>query len=284
MGEIVLGIFLAFLMVGGYLFYVALSNDSYPIKHGSAEKKKVSKGIVATMVVVPILLMTLIASTVSIGTGDIAVMTRFGRVTGQELNSGFHMKNPLDSANVYDVKVQKEQSSVGAASKDLQDVSATVVVNYHLNSGSVFDIHKNVGIDYHNILIDPATQETFKSATAQFNATQLIDDRPQVKQDVTDSLSARLNKYGIVIDSVSITNFDFSKEFNASIEAKQVAQQQAEQAQFNLQKANLDAEANQVQTTALTPAILQQQAISKWDGKLPNTLAGGATVFNIPLQ
>lgn len=286
MGPIIGGLFLGILGALGFVVYAAWHNDmnEYAIKDGKKTKKLPHKGWMITSIVVFTFLGAAIASATSVPTGEIAVMTRFGKVTGQELTAGFHLKNPLDHANLYDVKVQKSTANASAASKDLQDVNAEVVLNYHLNQGSVFDIHKNVGINYHSILIDPALQETFKSATAQYNATELIDNRQAVKDKVQDALTKRLAPFGINVDTVSLTNFSFSKEFSDSIEQKQVAQQQAEQAQFNLQKASLDAQANQVQQSALTPQILEQQAIKKWDGKLPNTLAGGGTVFNIPLQ
>jgi prohibitin 1 len=244
-------------------------------------KKRIGGFIVAGIIVV-IGLWLLIAGMVSIGTGEIAVMTRYGRVTGQELGEGFHLKNPLDHANVYDVKIQKQESDATAASKDLQDVNAKVVVNYHLERGQISHIHQTVGVEYHDKLIAPAVQETFKATTAKFDATELITNRNEVKSEVSQQLTDRLAKYGILIDSVSITNFAFSKEFSASIEAKQVAQQNAEQAQFNLQKAQLDAQAQQAQKASLSPELLQKYAIDKWDGKMP-TYVGGGSVFNIPL-
>lgn len=285
MGLIIFGLFLGILAAGGYAIAVAISNDNYRVRDGSMPKKKVSKSLIVLAVILPVLLCTALASVKSVGTGQIAVMTRFGRVTGQELHEGFHLKAPIDKANVYDVKVQKQEADAAAASKDLQDVNAKVVVNYHLQSGDVSHIHQTVGIEYHDKLIVPAVQETFKATTAKFDATQLITNRNEVKAEVSQQLSDRLAKYGIVIDAVSITNFSFSKEFSSSIEAKQVAQQNAEQAQFNLQKATLDAQAQNVQKASLSPELLQKYAIDKWDGHLPSTVAGGnGAILSIPLS
>jgi len=95
-----------------------------------------------------VLLWLIFAGTVSIGTGQIAVMTRFGHVTGQELGEGFHLKNPLDHANIYDIKILKEQTDAAAASKDLQDVHSTLVVNYRLEAGKISQIHQTIGVLY----------------------------------------------------------------------------------------------------------------------------------------
>jgi len=229
-----------------------------------------------------ILFWLFIATTTTIGTGKIAVMTRFGKVTGQELGEGFHFKVPIDRANEYDIKVLKEETRAAAASKDLQDVNSTLVINYRLEAGKVSEIHRTVGVLYKEKLIDPAVQEVFKAATAKFDATQLITDRASVKADAFNELVNRLKRYGIIVQDLSITNFSFSSEFTNAIEDKQVAAQEAERAKFNLEKANLDAQAQNAQKTSLSPELLQKYAIDKWDGKMPQYL-GGSSVFNIPL-
>jgi prohibitin 1 len=230
-----------------------------------------------------IVLWLFFASTVAIGTGKIAVMTRFGKVTGQELGEGFHFKNPLDRANEYDIKVLKEETEAAAASKDLQDVNSTLVVNYRLEAGKISEIHQTVGPFYKEKLIDPAVQEVFKGATAKYDATQLITDRSSVKGDAFAELVNRLGRYGIIVQDLSITNFGFSPEFTNAIESKQVAAQEAERARFNLDKANLDAQAQNAQKSSLSAELLQKYAIDKWDGKMPQYL-GGDSVFNIPLS
>ncbi len=249
-----------------------------PASISQSALRKIVMGVIAFVVLVWLFL----ASTVAIGTGKIAVMTRFGKVTGQELGEGFHFKNPLDKANEYDIKVLKEETQAAAASKDLQDVKSTLVINYRIEAGKISEIHRTIGVFYKIKLIDPAVQEVFKGATAKFDATQLITDRAAVKADAFNELVARLGRYGIIVQDLSITNFSFSPEFTDAIEAKQVAAQEAERAKFNLDKANLDAQAQTAQKTSLSAELLQKYAIDKWDGKMPNYVGGGS-VFNIPL-
>lgn len=214
---------------------------------------------------------------VRVGTGEIAVMTRFGRVTGQELGEGFHAKSPFDHANKYDVRVQKSDATAAAASKDLQDVHSTLVLNYSLERGKVSEIHRTVGPNYAEKLIDPALQEVFKATTSGFDAVQLITERPTVKAKAVDLLRERLAKYGINVADLSITNFGFSKEFTDAIEAKQVAQQQAEKARFNLETSKTEAEAQTVQAASLSEFYLRKLWLEKWNGVLPTTIAGGDT-------
>lgn len=232
-------------------------------------------------------LIALFTSITTIGTGRIGVVTNFGRVTGRELDEGISMRIPfgVESVAVYDIKVQKETAPTAAATKDLQDITAEVVLNYHLNRGDVSRMHQTVGVTYGDKLVTPALQEVFKSAAAKYNAGELITDRASLKSDVSSQLRDRLEKYGIVVDDVSITDFKFSDSFSKAIEDKQVAQQNAERAKFNLDAARTDAEAQRVQSETLSDNYLKKQAIDKWDGKLPEYLGGGTgTVFNIPLQ
>ena len=231
------------------------------------------------------ILMLVMTSVVTIGTGRVGVVTNFGRVTGRELGEGISLKMPfgIESVSVYDVKVQKETAATTAATKDLQDVAAEVVLNFHLNRGDVSKIHQTVGVMYGDKLISPALQEVFKSAAAKYNASELITERSSLKNEVYNQLKDRLGKYGIVVDDVSITNFKFSESFGRAIEDKQVAQQNAERAKFNLDAAKTDAEAQRVQSETLSDNYLKKQAIDKWDGKMP-TYMGNGSVFNIPLQ
>ena len=74
---------------------------------------------------------------------------------------------------------------------DLQNVTITVAVNYHLDRAKVSDIYQNIGDDYQNRIIDPAIQET-------------------VKDTVDTSLASRVRPYGVIVDAVSIVNFNFS--------------------------------------------------------------------------
>lgn len=239
-----------------------------------------------SLLLVVLLLWGLFSGIRTIDTGKIGVVTMYGRVTGRELGEGLGLVWPfgINNVTIYDIKVQKEVSATQAATKDLQDVSAEVVLNYHLNRGDVSRIHQTIGALYNDKIVTPALSETFKSASAQYNASELITERASLKKDVYDQLITRLEKYGIVIDDVSITNFKFSDSFGKAIEEKQVAQQNAERAKFNLEAAQTDAQAQAAQALTLSDAYLKKLAIEKWDGKMPTAIGGEGSLFNIPIR
>lgn len=239
--------------------------------------------IAAALVFMFILIMSAVKT---IDTGKVGVVTQYGRVTGRELGEGLSVVAPLgiNSVTVYDIKVQKEIADTQAATKDLQDVTAEVVLNYHLNRGDVSKIHQTVGALYNDKVVAPALSETFKGASAKYNASELITERAELKKDVYEQLRVRLGKYGIVVDDVSITNFKFSDSFAKAIEDKQVAQQNAERAKFNLEAAQTDAQAQQAQAETLSDNYLRKLAIEKWNGAMPSTVAGDGMVFSIPTR
>lgn len=245
---------------------------------------KTSTGVGLGVLVVVVLALISCFHVVSVG--NVGIVTRVGTVN-REQGSGvlFTAPFPIESVTEMNVQIQKEQQDASAATHDLQAVTSTIAVNYHLTPDTAKKVFNDVGAEYKDRIISPIIQESVKAVTAQYDASDLIANRATVEGKLDTLLVTKLTDRGITVDSVSIVNFAFSDQFNQAIEQKQVAQQNAEKAQYDLQKAQLEAQAQEVQAKTLTPEYLQLQAINKWDGKLPaNTLQGGSTVFNIPLQ
>lgn len=220
----------------------------------------------------------------SVDAGQVGVITRFGEID-REAQSGLAVKLPwpIEQIHYMDTRIQKQQEEATAATADLQDVSATLAVNYALNREQATRVYKEIGPEYRDRVVVPAVQESFKAATAQYTASDLLTRRAEVKQKSLEIIKRRIEPYGIRVEDVSIVNFSFSRDFSKSIEAKQVAAQEAERARFNLERARLDAEAQNAQKQSLSPELLQKYAIDKWDGKMPQYV-GGESVFNIPLN
>ena len=181
--------------------------------------------------------------------------------------------------------MQKAEASCSSASKDLQTVSSTIAVNYKVLNGYSASVYKNIGMDYESVIITPAIQECVKAVTAKFTAEELITNRQNVGDQMMDLLKEKIGEYGIEIQIFNITAFDFTDEYNAAIEAKQTAQQNALKAQQDLQrikveaeqtiaKAQAEAEAYRLKSEQLTPEILISNYIEKWDGKLPTMVSG----------
>lgn len=226
--------------------------------------------------------------------GEKGILLTWGKPDSVPKDPGLHFKLPIIQSVVkFDVKTQKYEAKASAASKDLQTVTTDVAVNFHLQEGSVVEMYKTVGINYQDKLIQPAVQESVKAVTAGYTAEELITHRQIVKDAIDTALRDRLIKYNIVVETISITNFDFSESFNQAIEAKVTAEQNALAAKNKLEQVKYEAEQRITQATAEATAIriqaesinkvggkdyIQLQAINKWDGRLPQ-VSGTATPF-----
>lgn len=215
--------------------------------------------------------------------GERGVLMQFGKVQDQILGEGIHLIVPLvNTVKKLTVRVQKQEISAEASSKDLQDVFADVALNWHIEPESANAIFQRIGDENAVIerVINPAIEEVLKAVMARYTAEELITKRGEVKAGVDNLLSTRLANYYVAVDDISLVHVHFSQRFDEAVEAKQIAEQEAKRAEFVALRAkqeaeariNLaygEAEAQRLVKETLNPEVLQKQAIEKWNGKLP---------------
>lgn len=188
-------------------------------------------------------LIILIGSAYTIESGERGVLLTFGKASDISIDEGFHLKIPFaQKVKIFEVRTKKLQETADSSSKDLQVVKTTMALNYHINPEMVHVIFKELGPGYEERIIKPATQEATKSAMAIYKADELISKRTEVSVAAKEILVERLAKYNVVVDDFNLLNFDFSTKFDAAIEAKQEAEQQALQAENDLKKKQIDAQ------------------------------------------
>ena len=173
-------------------------------------------------------LILLLNSFYTVNAGERGVLLTFGSVDPIAKQPGLGVKIPLiQNMVVMSVQTLKYEADATAASKDLQIVSAKIATNYHIVPETVPTLYTNLGVNYGVSVIMPMEQEVTKSVTAQFTAEELITKREEVRMKIKDTLKERLAERGIIVEEVSITNFDFSKSFNDAIEYKVTMEQNA---------------------------------------------------------
>ena len=252
-----------------------------------------------------IFLILFFGSWVIIPSGHRGVITNFVRVSYNIMSEGFHFKVPIwDDIHKVSVSTQTvhfdnkqkkgdetEQSSLFAASKDLQDVQIAVVVNYHQSPEKVNKIFQQYASVYQPNVIEPIIRESVKSRSALFTAEELVTKRLQFSDEVSKLLSEKLAEKDAIFERFNVVNFEFSESFAQAIEAKVTAEQQALQAKNKLEQVKFEAEQRITAAKAEAEAIrIQAQAITqqggreyvnlkwveKWNGNLPNTVLGDA--------
>ena len=235
---------------------------------------------------------------VQIGAGERGVVLNFGAVQQNVLGEGLHFIVPvMQKIAIMDVKVQKAVTDSASASADLQDVTLSVALNYHVIPDKANVVYQTLGVQFKERMIDPAIQEVMKAVSAGYSAEELITKRPAVSTAMKEALSERLLKYNIAVDAFSIVTFSFSQVFTEAIEAKQTADQLAQKAKRDLERIKIEAEQTITAAKAEAESLRLQRAnistdlielrkieanlkaIDKWNGILPQVTGGGAIPF-----
>lgn len=234
-----------------------------------------------------------------VDSGHRGVVTHMGKVQEGVLDEGVHFTAPFVTY-VHELSVRTTKNIVKAdsASKDLQPINVDLALNWHLDATKVNTIFQSIGDEeavMENI-ISPASNEAFKAASARYSAAEILAKREQLKQEVDVALAGRLKKYGVILDDLSIVEIKFTEDFMNAVEAKQVAEQEAQKAKYvadqaramadaKVNEARGKAEAQRMLNITLTSQILTLQAIEKWDGHFPQVMGAGTLPFiNIALK
>lgn len=237
--------------------------------------------------------------------GHAGVQTVWGAVQPDVVSEGLYWQPPGTAYIDMDAKVQKKRAESTASSKDLQVVTVIIALNYRIDSTKAVEIYQNIGnlAAVGTTIIDPVLQEAVKTATARYNAEELITKRREVKEAITDYVRERLLASNLKVTDLSIVNFKFDDKYQDAIEAKQVAEQKAlaatndlrrieveakqeearalGQANSMLIQAKAEAERQELLRRTMTPELVQWQAIQKWDGRLPMVDGGGSTLIDV---
>lgn len=237
--------------------------------------------------------------TATVDTGNVGVITNFGKITGQVLDSGWHVVGPVDHVTEISIRTITTQTDAACFSSDLQAVNITLAVQTRITKDNASEIFKNYGTEYMS-QAEPKILDALKAETAKYEAAEIIANRDKIRSETLKAAQDRLQGF-VEVDDLSIVNVAFSDDYEKAIEAKQVAQQRAEQAKYELQQAEVEAdkkvatakgeaEAIQIRGDALAknPAVIDLELINKWDGKAPETLVtsgqGGAASIILPIS
>jgi len=238
--------------------------------------------------------------------GNLGVVMKWGEIQDVALQEGIHFRMPVQTQIInISTRVHKMEASATASSKDLQVVSTKIALNYRVDAARIVEVYRNVGtrLVVENTIIDPALQESLKQATAQYTAEELITKRQQVKETLGDSIKVTLAKNDILVTELSITDFQFAAEYQAAVEAKQVAEQRAltatndlarikvEAAQAEakaqgtanamLARAEAEAKAQELLRKTISAEIVYLRAVEKWDGHQPTIVGEGGAILDL---
>jgi len=250
-------------------------------------------------------------------TGQVGIVTVFGKVQDTVLEEGFHVKNPFAKITTMDVRTQKANSSMSSFSSDIQQVQVEVSMNYSVNKATAMNLFREVGVSYVETVIEPRVSENVKVVIARYDAESLVEQRERLSTEILELMKEDMDAYGINVSAVSIEDIDFTDAFTTAVEDKQVATQnklaaETEQARLTMEaeaeaerkvilaqaqaeiakieadneayaitaKAQAEAEANTLVAESLTDELIAYTEATNWNGQLP-TFVGAESVMPI---
>lgn len=158
-------------------------------------------------------------------TGYTGILTTFGKVENRTIPAGISFVAPWQKVIKMDNRTQKVQIQTSAFSSDIQQVDLLLSVNYCIDQNTAQELYKTVGTGYYDNIMFPRIQENTKAVFSQYSAENLIAKRDTLSDSIVETTASDMQRYGIVIVSISIEDIDFTDAFTNAVEAKQVAAQ-----------------------------------------------------------
>jgi regulator of protease activity HflC (stomatin/prohibitin superfamily) len=191
-------------------------------------------------------------STTSIPTGNVGVLTLFGRVTGETLGEGIHLINPLKSVQKLSVQTQSVKESANVPSNEGLILALDTSLLFRLDKTKAAFVYQTVGDNYAEKIVEPTLRAAIRASTSAHSANALYTNaRELVQQKIQDELTAQLSPRGVIVENVLLRDVQLPAMLKGSIEAKQQAEQDALRMSFILQKEKQEAERKRIEAQGI---------------------------------
>lgn len=276
---------------------------------GGAKDSGVKKNggkIAAVLFVIAIIVVILFNCFSIVNEGFIGVKYRFGQIVSDGLTAGLNFCVPfIEKIEQVDIREQIYSTTEDAYTSDTQTVQELKLkLNYSYDRTMLSDIIREVGVN--NVeakLLVPNVSKITKNEIGKVKAEELVQSRSNVQQKIEDELKALLAPSGIIVQSFAIENLSFDDAFEASIQAKVIAAQDAlkmenktrekeeeakqiviaAQADADSQKLAADAQAYAIEVVQQklenSPNYIEYLKITNWNGVLPQVISDGVNPF-----
>jgi regulator of protease activity HflC (stomatin/prohibitin superfamily) len=205
------------------------------------------------IVAVVIVVLLLLWSVTSIPTGNVGVLTLFGRVTGETLGEGIHLINPLKAVQKLSIQTQSVKESANVPSNEGLILALDTSLLFHLDRTKAAFVFQTIGDNYAEKVVEPTLRAAIRASTSAHTANALYTNaRELVQQQIQDELSKELAPRGVIVENVLLRDVQLPAMLKGSIEAKQQAEQDALRMSFVLQKEKQEAERKRIEAQGIS--------------------------------
>ena len=269
-------------------------NNSYKnIKERVLGMQKSNLASITLLVLLVIVFIVICNPIAIVGVGERGVKVTLGQVSPQSYTEGVHLVTPfISKIKNMDVKTQKNHISTDLYTKDIQQATISYVINYNLQPQNAHKMYREVGVGYVDNILMPVVEGTIKDVIGRWNAQDLVANREVATIDILRKLQEQLKPRYIDVTGFQITDINYSGVFEKAIESKVTAEQEAlkaknrtvqiqEEAKQKIISAEAEAKSMAIRAHALTQnkALVEYEAVQKWDGKLPEYMMGNTIPF-----
>jgi prohibitin 1 len=204
------------------------------------------------LAILAVVIIVLMASTTSIPTGNVGVLTLFGRVTGETLPEGIHLVNPLKSVQKLSVQTQSVKESANTPSNEGLILALDTSLLFRLDKNKAAFVYQTIGENYAEKIVEPTLRAAIRASTSSHTANALYTNaRELVQQQIQDELKTQLEPRGVIVENVLLRDVQLPATLKSSIEAKQQAEQDALRMNFTLQKEKQEAERKRIEAQGI---------------------------------
>ena len=232
----------------------------------------------------------------TVDTGEIAVVKHLGSARNVRTAGTYFDFWMTEDYQLYDAKVQNVTIDTMTYSSDAQTMDVQMTLQYQIMADKVVEIAKQYGsLELLQNRIESIAVEKTKAVLSARKAMDIIADRAAMSPAVEIAIQNAVDEdYFVTVNTVVLTNIDFSDAFETAVEEKMIAEQKQLKAEYENQtkvaqaeadakariiEAESEAKANELLEQSLTSKILQQRYLEKWNGELPKVTGNESGVM-----
>lgn len=270
----------------------------------------------SVVIIVSVFAIILLANTIyTVRYGTIGVVTRFGKISGEAVHPGLHVKIPFidqviryrTQKVIYETLANPNESAsnadyqdfpVDTTTKDGQQISVRYSIRFSIDPQKIRDIAQNLGTEREVVekIIKTDSRIWTRNIPRNYAAIDLYTGNvEEVSIEIAKALTPKFDTNGIILDEFGIRSINFQEEYVQAVEQKQIEKEKVITEQYKAQqeenkkkaliiKAEGESQAQKLQQLTLSNNLIKKLWIEKWNGLLPETMAGNNTSFLIDLK